>query len=67
MSNTYLKFDTYVGYRCQVKMTGDMMVSFPAGIIQVFASNPMPAQLTCKVRSKQPLDNLVSNKDLVKV
>ncbi|CAL8104816.1 unnamed protein product [Orchesella dallaii] len=52
---------------CQVKMTGDMMVSFPAGIIQVFANNPAPAQLSFQVRSLQPLDNLVSNKDLVNV
>lgn len=52
---------------CQVKMTGDMMVSFPAGIIQVFANNPSPAQLSFQVRSLQPLDNLVSNKELVTV
>lgn len=52
---------------CQVRMTGDMMVSFPAGIIQVFANNPSPAQLTFTVRSAQPLDSLVSNKELVTV
>lgn len=48
-------------------MTGDMMVSFPAGIIQVFAHNPSPAQLSFHVRSLQQLDNLVSNKELVNV
>jgi F-BAR domain only protein len=53
--------------RCKVKMTGDMMVSFPAGIIQVFANNPSPAPLRFQVRSKQKLENLISNKNLVKV
>ncbi|CAG7725199.1 unnamed protein product [Allacma fusca] len=53
--------------RCQVKMTGDMMVSFPAGIIQVFANNPLPAQLAFRVRTSQPLDNLSSNSELVNV
>lgn len=46
-------------------MTGDMMVSFPAGIIQVFASNPSPAQLSFKIRSKQSLEVLESKVDLV--
>ncbi|OXA52607.1 F-BAR domain only protein 2 [Folsomia candida] len=53
--------------KCQIKMTGDMMVSFPAGIIQVFANNPSPAQLKFKVRSKQLLKNLESKPDLVQV
>jgi len=48
-------------------MTGDMMVSFPAGIIAILANNPSPAQLNFRVRSRQRLENLVPNKDLVKV
>lgn len=48
-------------------MTGDMMVSFPAGIIQVFTNNPSPSQLSFQVRSKQRLENLISNKNFVKV
>jgi hypothetical protein len=50
-----------------VKMTGDMMISFPAGIIQVFANNPSPAQLNFQVRSKQGLERLICNKNLVQV
>jgi len=48
-------------------MTGDMMVSFPAGIIQVFANNPQPSQLAFQIRTTQRLDNLVSNQELVNV
>jgi hypothetical protein len=53
--------------RCQVKLSGDMMLSFPAGIVAVLANNPSPAQLSFRIRNTQRLDNIVPNKQLVTV
>lgn len=51
--------------RCQVKMTGDMMVSFPAGIIGVMANNPNPASLGFRIKHGKNLDSILPNKQLV--
>lgn len=51
--------------RCQVKMSGDMMLSFPSGIVGVFANNPNPAKLGFRIKNAQHLDNITPNKQLV--
>ncbi|XP_050435223.1 F-BAR domain only protein 2 isoform X2 [Adelges cooleyi] len=51
--------------RCQVKMFGDMMVSFPAGIVNVLANNPNPAKLTFRLKNTARVENLLPNKQLV--
>ncbi|RZF42397.1 hypothetical protein LSTR_LSTR004205 [Laodelphax striatellus] len=51
--------------KCQVKLSGDMMVSFPAGIVAVLANNPNPAQLTFRVRNSGKLENVLPNTQLV--
>lgn len=51
--------------RCQVKMSGEMMLSFPAGIVTVLANNPNPAKLAFRVRNTQRLNNFLPNKQLV--
>lgn len=51
--------------RCQVKVTGEMMVSFPAGIVGVLANNPSPAQLSFKVSNFSRIDNVLPNKQLI--
>ncbi|XP_059621931.1 F-BAR domain only protein 2 isoform X4 [Phlebotomus argentipes] len=53
--------------RCQVKMSGDMMLSFPAGIVGVFANNPNPAKLGFRIKNIQNLENVVPNKQLVTI
>ncbi|XP_055325354.1 F-BAR domain only protein 2 isoform X8 [Sitodiplosis mosellana] len=53
--------------RCQVKMSGDMMLSFPAGIVNVLANNPNPAQLGFRIKNMQNLENLSPNKQLVAI
>lgn len=53
--------------RCQVRMSGDMMLSFPAGIVGVFANNPNPAQLGFRIKNIQNLEGVVPNKQLVTV
>uniref|UniRef100_A0A8C8H4Q9 F-BAR domain only protein 2 n=1 Tax=Oncorhynchus tshawytscha TaxID=74940 RepID=A0A8C8H4Q9_ONCTS len=39
--------------KCIVKITGDMTLSFPMGIIKVFTSNPSPAVLTFKLKMEK--------------
>ncbi|XP_053984772.1 F-BAR domain only protein 2 isoform X6 [Hylaeus anthracinus] len=51
--------------RCQVKLSGDMMLSFPAGIVAVLANNPSPAKLTFRVRNSSRLEKLFPNNQLV--
>ncbi|CAK9805833.1 F-BAR domain only protein 2 [Anthophora quadrimaculata] len=51
--------------RCQVKLSGDMMLSFPAGIVAVLANNPSPAKLTFRVRNSNRLEKLFPNSQLV--
>ncbi|XP_049274946.1 F-BAR domain only protein 2 isoform X9 [Rhipicephalus sanguineus] len=49
---------------CQVKLLGDMKVSFPAGIVHVLTNNPSPAALTFRVNTAR-FDNVLPNKNLV--
>ena len=50
-----------------VKITGDLMLSFPAGIIQVLTSNPQPAMLAFRVRNTSRLEQVLPNKQLITV
>lgn len=36
--------------RCMVKITGNVMMSFPAGVVRVFKENPNPALLSFKIK-----------------
>ncbi|XP_065287880.1 F-BAR domain only protein 2 isoform X7 [Dermacentor albipictus] len=49
---------------CQVKLLGDMKVSFPAGIVHVLTNNPSPATLTFRVNTAR-FDNVLPNKNLI--
>ncbi|XP_076261304.1 F-BAR domain only protein 2 isoform X12 [Rhynchophorus ferrugineus] len=51
--------------RCQVKMSGEMMLSFPAGIVTILANNPNPAKLIFRVKNTQRLSSVLPNKQLV--
>lgn len=51
--------------KCQVRLIGDMMVSFPAGIVQVVANNPNPAQLTFKLKNASVFETVVPNAKLI--
>ena len=50
---------------CQVRLVGDMMVSFPAGIVQVFMSNPNPAQLMFRIKNSSVIDSMLPNRQLI--
>ncbi|XP_058796478.1 F-BAR domain only protein 2 isoform X2 [Phymastichus coffea] len=51
--------------RCQVKLCGDMMLSFPAGIVAVLTTNPNPAKLTFRLKNSNRLERLVPNSQLI--
>ncbi|KAK7073369.1 hypothetical protein SK128_016699 [Halocaridina rubra] len=51
--------------KCQIKVTGEMMVSFPAGIVSVLANNPSPAQLSFKVNNYNKVSSVLPNKQLI--
>ncbi|KAL1492767.1 hypothetical protein ABEB36_010967 [Hypothenemus hampei] len=51
--------------RCQVKMSGEMMLSFPAGIVTILASNPNPAKLIFRVKNTKQLSSVLPNDKLV--
>lgn len=53
--------------KCQVKMSGEMMLSFPAGIVAVLANNPNPAKLAFRVRNTLRLNSILPNKQLVSI
>ncbi|XP_077646421.1 F-BAR domain only protein 2 isoform X6 [Lonchura striata] len=51
--------------KCIVKITGDMTISFPSGIIKVFTSNPSPAVLCFRVKNTSKLEQILPNTQLV--
>ncbi|XP_030178658.1 LOW QUALITY PROTEIN: F-BAR domain only protein 2 [Lynx canadensis] len=51
--------------KCIVKITGDMTISFPSGIIKVFTSNPSPAVLCFRVKHISRLEQILPNAQLV--
>ncbi|XP_026152892.1 F-BAR domain only protein 2 isoform X7 [Mastacembelus armatus] len=51
--------------KCIVKITGDMTLSFPVGIIKVFTTNPSPAVLTFKLKNTSRLEQILPNQQLL--
>uniref|UniRef100_A0A3Q3B5B7 F-BAR domain only protein 2 n=1 Tax=Kryptolebias marmoratus TaxID=37003 RepID=A0A3Q3B5B7_KRYMA len=50
---------------CIVKITGDMTLSFPMGIIKIFTTNPSPAILTFKLKNTSRLEQILPNQQLL--
>ncbi|XP_077290429.1 F-BAR domain only protein 2 [Arctopsyche grandis] len=53
--------------KCQVRMSGDMMLSFPTGIVGVLANNPNPAKLCVRLKNTLKLENITPNEKLVNI
>uniref|UniRef100_F6ZEP1 F-BAR domain only protein 2 n=1 Tax=Xenopus tropicalis TaxID=8364 RepID=F6ZEP1_XENTR len=51
--------------KCIVKITGEMTVSFPSGIIKVFTSNPSPAVLCFRLKNTSRLEQILPNNQLL--
>ncbi|XP_042612299.1 F-BAR domain only protein 2-like isoform X2 [Cyprinus carpio] len=51
--------------KCIVKITGDMTLSFPSGIIKIFTSSPSPAVLSFKLSNTSRLEQIMPNQQLL--
>uniref|UniRef100_H3AZ96 SH3GL interacting endocytic adaptor 1 n=1 Tax=Latimeria chalumnae TaxID=7897 RepID=H3AZ96_LATCH len=51
--------------KCIVKITGEMVLSFPAGITRHFANNPTPAVLTFRITNYNRLEHILPNPQLL--
>ncbi|XP_053102533.1 SH3-containing GRB2-like protein 3-interacting protein 1 isoform X10 [Hemicordylus capensis] len=51
--------------KCIVKITGEMVLSFPAGITRHFANNPAPAVLMFRVTNYNRLEHVLPNPQLL--
>lgn len=51
--------------RCVVKITGEMVLSFPAGITRHFASHPTQPILTFSISSYSRLEQVLPNPQLL--
>ncbi|XP_039591435.1 SH3-containing GRB2-like protein 3-interacting protein 1 isoform X8 [Polypterus senegalus] len=51
--------------KCVVKVTGEMVLSFPAGITRHFANNPSPAVLTFSITNYSRLEHILPNPQLL--
>ena len=49
----------------QVRLIGDLMISFPAGIVNVIANNINPAPLQFHLSNSKALESLLPNKELI--
>ncbi|KAM4739090.1 f-BAR domain only protein 1 isoform 2-T2 [Anableps anableps] len=51
--------------RCLVKLTGDLMMSFPAGITRIFTANPNVPVLSFRLVSISRIDHFLPNQKLL--
>ncbi|KAK3566258.1 hypothetical protein QTP86_030526 [Hemibagrus guttatus] len=51
--------------RCLVKITGDLTISFPAGITRIFAANPTPPVLSFRLAGIGRVDQFLPNQKLL--
>ncbi|XP_053340868.1 F-BAR domain only protein 2 [Clarias gariepinus] len=51
--------------KCIVKITGDMTLSFPSGIIKIFTSSSSPALLSFRLKNTSKLEQILPNQHLL--
>lgn len=51
--------------RCLVKITGDLTMSFPAGITRIFTANPNVAVLSFRLVNISRIDHFLPNQKLL--
>ncbi|ESO01945.1 hypothetical protein HELRODRAFT_188529 [Helobdella robusta] len=62
-TNAYFKGANYD--KCQVRVTGSIVISFPGGIMRVFLDNPSPNVLSFSLKNVEKIDNIIMNKTLL--
>ncbi|KAJ8286999.1 hypothetical protein GJAV_G00045860 [Gymnothorax javanicus] len=51
--------------KCIVKITGDMTLSFPSGVIKIFTNNPSPAVLSFRLNNCSKLEQILPNQQVL--
>ncbi|XP_039614394.1 F-BAR domain only protein 2 isoform X2 [Polypterus senegalus] len=51
--------------KCIVKITGDMTLSFPSGVIKIFTNNPSPAVLSFRLKNTSKIEQILPNPQLL--
>ena len=51
--------------RCKLKITGDVIVSFPAGVVQTLRNNPWSTALSLHVKNLSLVGEILTNKQLI--
>ena len=52
-------------FRCVVRIAGNVMMSFPAGVVKVFTENPSPAMLSFRIKNISKLELITPNSELI--
>ena len=52
-------------FSTKLKLTGDMKVSFPAGIVKVLMDNPSPHTLSFRIKNTSTFEHILVNKQLI--
>ena len=58
-------FFSYYLCSCQVKLTGELILSFPAGIIRHLVDNPSSNTLSFRMKNTANIEQYLANKPLI--
>jgi hypothetical protein len=51
--------------KCVVRTVGNVMMSFPAGVVRVFTENPSPALLSFRIRNTSKWEEVIANASIL--
>ena len=60
-----LSYYFYYSNRCVVRIVGNVMMSFPAGVVRVFTENPSPALLTFRLKNTSHMEEVLANSSIL--
>ncbi|KAH9515277.1 F-BAR domain only protein 2, partial [Bulinus truncatus] len=61
--NAYFK--GHDAQKCVVRIIGNVMMSFPAGVVKVFTENPSPALLSFRIKNADKWEQVISNSSIL--
>ncbi|XP_012945405.1 F-BAR domain only protein 2 [Aplysia californica] len=51
--------------KCVVRTVGNLMMSFPAGVVRVFTENPSPALLSFRIKNSNKMEEIIANSTIL--
>ncbi|GFS13529.1 FCH domain only protein 2 [Elysia marginata] len=51
--------------KCVVRIVGNVMMSFPAGVVRVFTENPSPALLSFRLKNTSQMEEILANSSIL--